>query len=114
MEVARTRPGSSTPAPHENFGGAAVHPHGPNGVLWRALGPDSHVGVRDLREGAEGGTRSGGATASHGDWPHGVTNGHFVLHNRSPCHTGDQGLTPDTPGNTAMLWQAAPGQATLD
>lgn len=35
--------GIRTPVPDENFGGAPVHPHGPNGVLWRALGPDSHV-----------------------------------------------------------------------
>ncbi|CAH9418083.1 hypothetical protein SGL43_05131 [Streptomyces globisporus] len=25
--------GTSTPAPRENFGGAPVHPGGPNGVL---------------------------------------------------------------------------------
>ena len=114
MRASRLQLGISTPVPHEKFGGAAFHPRGPNGVLWRALGPDSRVEVRNLREGAEGGTRSGGAAASHGGQLRRVTIGYFTLRKRSPCHTGDQGLTPDTPGNTAMLWQAAPGQVTLD
>lgn len=111
----RARPRRTpTPLPGQNLGGAAVHPRGPNGVLWRALGPDSLMGVRDLREGAERGTRSGGAAAPHGRLLHGVTGFVTLRRKQVPCHNGEPGPRPDTPGSTERLWQAAPGQVTLD
>lgn len=65
--------GHTTAAPPRNFSGAAVHPDGPNGVLWRALGPGSLVACGP-RLGAEIGARSGGAAVKHGDLLLRVTN----------------------------------------
>ncbi|CAM5607659.1 hypothetical protein SAVIM338S_05551 [Streptomyces avidinii] len=61
--------GSPTPAVRDNFGGAAVHPGGPNGVLWRALGPSFLTDVRTRERGpADGKTalETGDAAVLHG------------------------------------------------
>ena len=61
--------GSPTAAARDNFGGAAVHPGGPNGVLWRALGPSFLTDVRAReREPTDGETalKTGDAAVLHG------------------------------------------------
>ena len=65
-------------------------------------------------KGAERGTRSGGAAAPHGRLLHGVTGFVTLRRKQVPCHNGEPGPRPDTPGSTERLWQAAPGQVTLD
>ncbi|GGU84196.1 hypothetical protein GCM10010498_47710 [Streptomyces cavourensis] len=71
-------------------------------------------GYPQLREGADGGTRTGGAEALHGCLLHRATKSVTLGRKRQPCHGGVPGRAPDTPGNLARLWQAAPGQVTLD
>ncbi|GAA3235061.1 hypothetical protein Sros01_65580 [Streptomyces roseochromogenus] len=61
--------GSPTPATPDKFGGAAVHPGGPNGVLWRALGPSFLTDVRTRERGPTDGEtalKTGDAAVSHG------------------------------------------------
>lgn len=71
-------------------------------------------GYPQLREGAGGGTRTGGTKALPGYTLHRATKSVTSVHKRQPCHAGVPGRAPDTPGNLAKLWQAAPGQVTLD
>ncbi|GAA0311434.1 hypothetical protein GCM10010302_57750 [Streptomyces polychromogenes] len=62
-------PGTPTPAAPDKFGGAAVHPGGPNGVLWRALGPSFLSDVRTRERGpadGEAALTTGDAAVSHG------------------------------------------------
>lgn len=61
--------GSSTPAARDKFGGAAVHLGGPNGVLWRALGPSFLSDVRTRERGPDDGEtalETGDAAVLHG------------------------------------------------
>lgn len=71
-------------------------------------------GYPQLREGADGGTRTGGAKALHGCLLRRAAKSVTLGRKRQPCHGGVPGRAPDTPGNLARLWQAAPGQVTLD
>ncbi|GHD60393.1 hypothetical protein GCM10010336_12240 [Streptomyces goshikiensis] len=61
--------GRPTPAAGDKFGGAAVHPGGPNGVLWRALGPSFLSDVRTRERGPDDGETAldtGDAAVLHG------------------------------------------------
>ncbi|BAU86592.1 permease protein, ABC-type oligopeptide transporter [Streptomyces laurentii] len=72
------------------------------------------MGVRKRRKGAEGGTRTSGAagTARTPTTRRGILS--LRVAKRVTVPYGVPGSRPDTPGDSAGLWQAAPGQATLD
>ncbi|GLX21414.1 hypothetical protein Slala02_37520 [Streptomyces lavendulae subsp. lavendulae] len=78
-------PGRPTPAAGDKFGGAAVHPGGPNGVLWRALGPSFLPDVRTRERGpadGEAALKTGDAAVSHGFLLRTVTTWSLCVPNR--------------------------------
>lgn len=77
-------------------------------------GADSHTGIRSYGRAPAAALEPGSAKAWHGCLLHRATKSVTLGRKRQPCHGGVPGRAPDTPGNLARLWQAAPGQVTLD